>query len=52
MPEVVVNVIWESDEDIVYDPETVNDLDSFLVFNFMAKQYRGEELPPEYVEGA
>lgn len=50
-PQVEVKVIWENTEDEVFDPETVNDLDAFLVFNFMAKQYQGEALPPEYVEG-
>lgn len=50
-PQVEINVIWKNDVDIVYDEEKVNNLDSFLVFNFMAKQYQGEELPPEYVEG-
>lgn len=49
-PEVDVKVIWENDEDIVYDEEKASNLDSYLVFNFMAKQYNGEELPPEYVE--
>lgn len=50
-PQVEINVIWETDVDVVYDEEKVNNLDSFLVFNFMARQYQGEELPPEYVEG-
>lgn len=49
-PQINVKVVWESTEDVVYDNDKVSDLDSFLVFNFMARQYHGEELPPEYVE--
>lgn len=49
-PEIDVKVIWEDTEDVVYDSEVVSDLDSFLVFNFNARQYRGEALPAEYSE--
>lgn len=49
-PIIEVNVLWESKEDIVYDEEAISDLDAFLVFNFVAKQYRGETLPIEYSE--
>lgn len=49
-PVISVKVIWESNEEVVYDPDAVNDLDSFLVFNFTAKQYNGETLPAEYTE--
>lgn len=49
-PEIDVKVIWEDTEDVVYDSEVVSDLDSFLVFNFNARQYRGEALPAKYSE--
>ena len=49
-PEMDIDVIWESLEDVEYNPNVNDNLDAFLVFNFNAKQYGGEELPAEYTE--
>lgn len=49
-PEIDIDVIWESLEDVEYNPNVNDNLDAFLVFNFNAKQYGGEELPAEYTE--
>ena len=49
-PEIDIDVIWESLEDVEYNPNVNDNLDAFLVFNFNAKQYGGEELPAEYIE--
>lgn len=49
-PEMDIDVVWESLEDVEYNPNVNDNLDAFLVFNFNAKQYGGEELPAEYTE--
>lgn len=49
-PRIDVKVIWEDDEDIVYDFDMLNDLDSYLVINFMARQYLGEDVLTPYLE--
>ncbi len=49
-PVITMDVVWVDDEDLVWDEDMISDLDSFVVFNFSAKQYFGEELPPIYTE--
>ena len=49
-PVVDIDVIWESVEEVEYNTGVNDNLDAFLVFNFNAKQYSGEELPAEYTE--
>lgn len=47
-PALYVKVLWDGTEDMVYDPEIVGNLDSYLVMNFRAKQYLGEESLSDY----
>lgn len=47
-PRIDVKVLWDGTEDMVYDPEVVGNLDSYLVMNFTAKQYMGEEVLTAY----
>ena len=49
-PTITLDIVWDSEEDIVYDEEAASDLDSFIVVNFFAKQYSGEEILTTYTE--
>lgn len=48
-PNIQIDMEWKTTEEIVYKDENADDLESFIVINFVASQYNGEEIVP-YVE--
>lgn len=48
-PNIQIDMEWKTTEEIVYKDENSDDLESFIVINFVASQYNGEEIIP-YVE--